>query len=244
MTGRRAMFSPWPLTPAVKTILISCGAIWLACVVFVQWAEWPLPYEVLRLEPDRVIVSLEVWRLATWIWVHDPGGLYHVLLNGLFLWMFGGSLELAWGSRAFWKYYLICGLGSGGVVLVFGAIFDPATPVVGASGAIYGLVIAWVFVNPERPVWLFGLFPIKGKHFALIPIGFALADFLLRAPGVSHAAHLGGMAIGALLITGYWRPGKLAARLRYLWLRRRLKVHEGESRGPGNGRTLHRVLDG
>ncbi|HUT76493.1 MAG TPA: rhomboid family intramembrane serine protease [Polyangia bacterium] len=243
MTGRRPMLSPWPFTPAVKSILVACGAIWLACVICVHWADFPTPYEVLRLEPNRVIGGLELWRLLTWIWVHDPDGLAHVLLNGLFLWMFGGALELAWGSRAFWRYYLTCGIGSGVAVLACSAIFGAETPVVGASGAVYGLVIAWVFINPERPVWLFGLFPIKGRHFALIPIGLALADFLLRAPGVSHVAHLGGMAIGALLITGYWRPGRLAARLRTWRLRRGLRVHEGGARGPQSGRTLHRVRD-
>jgi membrane associated rhomboid family serine protease len=241
MMPRRAMLSPWPLTPAVRAILIACGAAWLACVLLVHWAGFPLPYEVLRLEPDRVAGDMELWRLLTWIWVHDPAGLAHVLLNGLFLWMFGGALELAWGSRAFWKYYLICGLGSGLVVLLFGLLFAPGIPVVGASGAIYGLVIAWVFVHPDRQVWLFGLFPIKGKHFALIPIGLALVDFLLRAPGVSHAAHLGGMAIGALLITGWWRPSRLAARLRLFLARRRLRVHPGGGGGPSGGRTLHRA---
>jgi len=115
--------------------------------------------------------------------------------------------------------------------------------VVGASGAVYGLVIAWVFVNPERQVWLLGLLPIKGKHFALIPIGLAVADFLLRAPGVSHAAHLGGMAIGALLITGWWRPSRLAARLRYFWMRRKLRVYEGRSASEDRGRTLHMVME-
>ena len=223
----RPTFALWPFTPAVKQIVIANGAIWLASVLLVVWAEWPAAYEVLRLEPGRVVGDLEIWRLATWMWVHDPTGLYHVLLNLLFLWMFGGTLEIAWGTRGFWRYYLLCGLISGVVVLLAGLLFDPETPVVGASGAIYGVVVAWIFVNPERRIWLFGVFPMKGKHFALIPIGFAVAGFLLRDSGVSHSAHLGGMAAGALLVTGYWRPRKLANRLRYFWIRRKLKIYQG-----------------
>ena len=105
--------------------------------------------------------------------------------------------------------------------------FAPDIPVLGSSGAIYGLVVAWAISYPNKIIYFFGLFPMKGKHFCLIPIGYALVDFLLGTKGVSHAAHLGGMAIGALLVTGFWRPQKAYQRLRYWWLRRKLKVLEG-----------------
>ena len=195
-------------------------------------------FTTLALIPERVAPGLELWRPLTYLWVHHPQDLWHILGNSLFLWMFGGVLEQSWGTRAFVKYYLVCGIGAGLIVLATGLLFDPEQVVVGASGAIYGLVVAWVIAFPNRVIFLFGIFPIKGKYFALIPIGFAVADFLMRGSGVSHAAHLGGMLIGALLVTGYWRPGKARARLRYWWLRRKIKMVEDKDRRsppPGGG---------
>ena len=122
---------------------------------------------------------------------------------------------------------------------MIGSIFHPDLATVGASGAIYGLVVAWAIVFPDRVIYFFGLFPIKGKYFALFPIGYALVDFLMRGSGVSHSAHLGGLAIGALLVTGYWRPSRLYNRARYMWLRRKLTVVEGGKKNkkppPGGG---------
>ncbi|MFO8070235.1 MAG: rhomboid family intramembrane serine protease [Polyangia bacterium] len=224
--GPRATFALWPFTPAVKRIVIACVAIWIVQVITRHWLHSNFFVEHLALSPQGVI-SGEVWQLLTWMWLHSDQELFHILMNCLFLWMFGGTLESAWGSRAFLRFYLICGLGSGVVVLLFGLLFGAELPTLGSSGAIFGLVAAWAISFPNRLVYLFGVIPIKGKHFALIPIVFALADFLLRGGGVSHSAHLGGMAIGALLVTGYWRPSKLAGRLRYWWLRRKLRVYEG-----------------
>jgi membrane associated rhomboid family serine protease len=220
------------MTRVVKWVLILNASIWLVMVIMVNWLDVTAPFEQLALTPDRVVGGLALWQPLTYMWVHSPVDLWHVLLNGLFLWMFGGVLEQAWGSRAFLRFYLICGIGAGLVVLLSGLLFDPETKVVGASGAIYGLVVAWAITYPNRRIYLFGLIPIRGLYFALIPIVFALADFLMRGSGVSHAAHLGGMAIGALLVTGYWRPRKLAARLRYWWLRRKIRIVEDKNRRP------------
>ena len=221
----------WPMTPMVKRLLIILASVWLAEVVCALWLGIGAIVDHLALTPVLVYPGLELWQPFTYMWLHSPANFLHILLNGLFLWMFGGSLELAWGGRAFLKFYLICGLGAGLIVFAAGLVFDPETKVLGASGAIYGLVIAWAIAFPNRLIYLFGLFPIKGKHFVLIPIGFAVLEFLTRAEGVSHTAHLGGMAIGALLVTGYWRPGKAYRQLRYRRLRRRLRMLEGERQG-------------
>jgi membrane associated rhomboid family serine protease len=228
------------MTPMVKRLLIICGAVWLLEVIVTLWLNMDAFIVHFALTPARVFPGLEIWQLSTWMWLHSPTDLFHILFNCLFLWMFGGTLELTWGSKAFLRFYLICGIGAGIVVLVFGLIFDPTTKVLGASGAIYGLVAAWAISFPNRIIYFFGIFPMKGKHFALIPIGFAVLDFLTRAQGVSHAAHLGGLAIGALLVTGYWRPSKAIRRLRYIWLRRKLRVLEGDgARKPPEGRYWH-----
>lgn len=234
-------FAAWPMTKAIKVILIVNGSVWLTMVLLVNWFDLTWPFEQLAITPGRVVGDLALWQPLTYMWVHSPVDLWHIVLNSLFLWMFGGVLELNWGTPGFVRFYLICGIGAGLVVLLSGLLFDPETKVVGASGAIYGLVVAWALTFPDRRIYLFGLIPIRGLYFALIPIVFALADFLMRGQGVSHAAHLGGMAIGALLVTGYWRPRKLANRIRYWWLRRKIRVVEdaGRRKPPPDGGYWH-----
>jgi membrane associated rhomboid family serine protease len=205
----------------VKKLLIANAVIWLLSVLTVR-AGFPEIYELLALRPADVLGAGWVWQLATYMWLHSASDFMHILLNSLFLWMFGGSLEQMWGGRAFLKFYLICGVSAGVVVLVSGWWLSPGASTVGASGAVYGLVAAWALVLPRRLVYLFGVLPIKGWVFAVIPIGFALLEFITGSTsGVSHAAHLGGLATGALLVTGYWRPSRLFA----LWQRRKRRRH-------------------
>ena len=219
--------------------LIINGAVWLVLVISVNWMDALSLNDHLALTPQRVYPGLELWQPFTYMWLHSTVDFSHILFNSLFLWMFGGALEQAWGTRAFIRFYLTCGIGAGLVVFVIGSFFHPDLATVGASGAIFGLVVAWAIVFPDRVIYFFGLFPIKGKYFALFPIGYALVDFLMRGSGVSHSAHLGGLAIGALLVTGYWRPSRLYNRVRYIWLRRKLKVVEGGKKNkkppPGGG---------
>ncbi|MDD5307486.1 MAG: rhomboid family intramembrane serine protease [Deltaproteobacteria bacterium] len=236
---QRASFAGWPLTPAVKAILIANAAVWLVEIVTVRWFGVATLVEHLAVTPALVWPGLELWQPFTYMWLHSPSDFSHILFNMLFLWMFGGTLEQSWGTRAFVRFYVICGAGAGLVVFLTGLAFAPGTPVLGASGAIYGLVVAWAVAFPNRIIYFFGIFPMKGKHFVLIPIGYAVVDFLMAASGVSHAAHLGGMAVGALLVTGFWRPRKLASRLRYWWLRRKLKVLEGARRDEPPGGWVH-----
>ena len=237
----RRRFAVWPMTPAIKWILIVNGSLWLVMVILVNWLDFSWLVDQLAIKPDKVIVSHTYWTPLTYMWIHDPTGLWHILLNSLFLWMFGGVCEQHWGTSGFLRFYLICGIGAGLLIWLVGELVDSETPVVGASGAIYGVVVAWVFAFPNRVIYVFGLFPIKGKWFALIPIGFALVDFLLRGEGVSHTAHLGGMGIGALLVTGYWRPRKLYNRIRYWQMRRKIRVVEdaNKRKPPPDGGYWH-----
>lgn len=225
------------MTPFMKRILVANVAVWLVEVISVNFIGTAALLEHLALTPVRVVGGLEIWQVATYMWLHSPTDFSHILFNCLFLWMFGGTLEVAWGSRDFLRFYLTCGVGAGVVVLAAGLFVDPMMPVLGASGAIYGLVVAWAIAYPNRLIYFFGIFPMKGKHFVLIPIFFAVADFLTRAQGVSHAAHLGGMIIGALLVTGLWRPDKLKRQIRYWLMRRRIRMVERDDRDgpPGSG---------
>ncbi len=234
---RAGIQSGWTTTPTVKKIIIINAVIWAVELFTVYWLETLEPIKLFAVTPNDVFSNLRVWQPFTYMWLHSVDDMLHILLNMLFLWMFGCTLESRWGKRGFLRFYLYCGIGAGLTVIASGILLAPDTPVLGASGAVYGLVAAWAIMYPNQVIYFFGIIPMKGKHFVLIPIGFAVFDFLTRSKGVSHAAHLGGMAVGALLVTGYWRPDKLKNRLRYWYLRRKLTVYEGKKTGspPGGG---------
>lgn len=199
----------------------------------------------LGLKPSAVVEQFEVWQVFTYFWLHslrDPG---HLIWNLLTLWLFSGPIERHWGTAKYVRFYLICGFGAGLFVLAAGLLWDPNIMTVGASGAILGLVAAFGILFPNLPVYIFGVFPMKGRTlailFAVISTGIPL---IYVGANVSVAAHVGGLVIGALLATEYWRPDRLIRRIRLARARRRLKVLEGgrnrdHGQGNGSGRTLH-----
>jgi membrane associated rhomboid family serine protease len=228
---RNITFAAWPLTRAVKIILIINAAVWLVTVLLSKVSNGNFLYLNLALTPHAVFPEFHIWQPFTYMWLHDIRGFSHILFNSLCLWMFGGALEQDWGTKRFVKFYLICGVGAGLVVFLTGMLFDPYAPVVGASGAIYGLIAAWAIINPNRQIYIFGVFPIKAKIFVMIPIGYALLDFIVGGSGISHSAHLGGLAIGALYSSGYWHPSRIINRLHYWFLEKKLKTLEKETKG-------------
>lgn len=133
-----------------------------------------------------------VWTLFTYMFLH--GGFSHILFNMLALWMFGSMLERVWGSREFLKYYLLTGLGGGLCYALFN--MNSPVPTVGASGAIYGLLLAYAVLFPENVIYIWFVIPVKAKYFAII---FGVIEFLASfnpESGVAHLAHLGGMVMG------------------------------------------------
>ena len=181
----------------------------------------------LGLRPSSVVGGLELWQPFTYFWLHssrDPG---HLFWNLLTLWLFSGPLQRAWGTKAFIRFYLICGFGSGLVVLAAGLLWNPNMLTVGASGAILGLVAAFGILYPDLPVYIFGVFPIKGRTLAIIFAILSTGVPLIYPSHVSVAAHIGGLALGALITTGYWKPERILRRIRLARARRRLKALEG-----------------
>lgn len=140
------------------------------------------------------------WGMVTYMFVH--AGLWHLLMNLLFVFFFGPPLEERWGSDMFIKFYLVCGLG--GVLLSFA--FSGAT-IVGASAACYGLMLAFALAWPEQPVYIWGMFPVRVKWLVafLVALSFASAIGPSR-DGVAHLAHLGGAVAGFLLVKSGWMP--------------------------------------
>jgi len=218
------------LTPAIKTILIACTAVFLLqtlLALFVSAKAENLFVRYFGLVPFAVLRGY-VWQLFSYLFLH--GGLGHLLINMFVLWMFGADLERAWGKRKFYFYYFLCGIGAGVInVIVKALIYPPDSlamnqPTIGASGAIYGVLIAAAVLFPDRQVWLIP-FPVTLPMRAYVAIMAAIEFFgTLGSSGdnVSHVCHLGGMLVGYL----YLRRGSFlfGFRNRYSdWKRRRLR---------------------
>lgn len=134
------------------------------------------------------------WQLVTYLFMH--GGFWHLFLNMLALWMFGMELENIWGSKKFLTYYLMCGVGAGLATILITPLFTAIQlPTVGASGSVYGILVAFGMLFPNREIYLYFLFPIKAKYFVVI---YMLIELLSVGSntGIAHVAHLGGGLVG------------------------------------------------
>ena len=190
-------FGGFMMTPMVKRLLIANVATFVLLLMLPE-RMWVL--EWLAFRPDRVLTR--PWGAITYMFVHAD--LIHLLVNMLVVFFFGPPLEDRWGSREFLRYYLICGMG--GVLLSF--LLAPGAPIVGASAACYGLMLAFAMSWPDAPIYVWGIFPVKAKYL----VGFFfLLTFVqaFGAPGgpVAHMAHLGGLLTGLVYIRADWRPG-------------------------------------
>jgi membrane associated rhomboid family serine protease len=191
-----SFFSSGYFPNGVKWLLISNVAIFVLMYLAAgsSFLDSIVPW--LTLRPYYVIHYFAIWQLATYLFLH--GGIWHLLVNMFTLWMFGVTLEKDWGTRRFLKYYFICGIGAGICdVLVNALLGNWYTSTIGASGAIYGLLLAFGVLYPDTTILFSFLFPIKAKYFVMIYGGIELLAALgTRNSGVSNVAHLGGMMFG------------------------------------------------
>jgi membrane associated rhomboid family serine protease len=202
------------LTPVVRTLLLLNGLVFLGELVYpaplISWfALWPgglLGGSGWGLGMPH----FWPWQIITYAFLH--GGLLHLALNMYALWLFGTRLEYVWGERVFTVYYFSCAIGAALTQLVVSELAllqgFPAYPVLGASGAVFGLLLAFGVLFPETELMLlFPPIPIKAKWFV---IGYGAIELFAgvtgTVAGVAHFAHLGGMVTGFLLLR-YWRRG-------------------------------------
>lgn len=162
---------------------------------------WPLSNGFDAFSPGA---SFMPWQLLTYAFLH--GGFNHLFFNMLALFMFGAPLEQTWGHKRFLTYYLVCVAGAGLCQLLMAWFTQSGAPVVGASGGVFGLLLAYGMLFPnQRVMLLFPPIPMKARTFVIV---FGAIELLLGAtgwqPGVAHFAHLGGMLFGWLMIR-YWR---------------------------------------
>lgn len=134
-----------------------------------------------------------IWQPVTYMFMH--GNLWHILINMFVLWMFGSELDMIWGKTNFLKYYFITGIGSGLVWLLFN-LGNTHAVLIGASGAIYGILLAYGLMFPNRTVYLYFMIPIKVKWFVIILGAIAFFSSFSMTSNISHLTHLSGMVIG------------------------------------------------
>lgn len=150
------------------------------------------------------------WQLVSYMFLH--GGISHLFFNMFALWMFGMDIENLWGTKKFLFYYFLCGIGAGVANLLIAPMFGPTAPTIGASGAVYGILVAFGYLFPNRPIYLYFFVPIKAKYLIVIymAIEFFSASSSLNS-GIAHVAHLGGGIIGFIyLLITYKRLGNIS----------------------------------
>ncbi len=185
-------------------LLVNIGIFVLDYVLRASRAN--LFFHNFALVPVQVMQTFAVWQLVSYLFLHSS--ISHILWNMLGLWMFGAPLERLWGTARFLRFYFTCGIFAGITVVVLAYIFGGTeVPTVGASGAIYGILMAYGLMFPDQTI-LFGfLIPMKSKYFVMI-IGAIVflqsysATVGGQPNGVAVVAHLGGLLAGYLLLRG------------------------------------------
>ena len=217
-SGVSYSFGPGPLTPAIKAIMIANGA------AFVITFFLPDLIVLFGLRPADLFGKFAAWQLVTYMFVH--GGPTHLLFNMLMLWMMGVELERMWGTVYFTKFYFACGIGAGLTQVFLGVLpfpfadqfYYPST--IGASGAIYGVLLAYALYFPTRPILMFFIFPVPAKYFVMILGAIALLFAAGGGGGVAHTAHLGGLVTGYFYLKG--KRINVFSELQYRYLKWRI----------------------
>jgi membrane associated rhomboid family serine protease len=209
-------FGPGGLTTAIKALIIA-NVVMFVLSMFVQSIT-----EYLGLMPAAIFQQFRIWQPFTYMFLH--GTLSHILFNMLALWMFGTELERMWGTPAFLRYYFATGVAAGLTTILVSMLPFAMTArlfysvTIGASGAIYGLLLAYGVTFPTRPIYIYFLFPIQAKYFVMIMGGIALLSAMGdTGGGIAHITHLGGLVAGYALLRG--RRFSPAAEVRYRFLR-------------------------
>jgi membrane associated rhomboid family serine protease len=201
------------VTPAIRNLIIACTGVFLVQTLLELFSprSSALMLRELGLVPYLVTHGLRLWQPVTYLFLH--GGLWHLLFNMLFLWMFGCDLERSWGRQRLYNYFFLTGIGAALINILVKTILDPrgvgsaTVPTIGASGAIYGILLASAVLYPDRRIWLIP-FPVM-IPMKIYVLGAGAIEFFstLGSTGdnVSHVTHLGGMLVGYLYLRrGSW----------------------------------------
>jgi membrane associated rhomboid family serine protease len=222
-------FGPGPISTALKALIGANAVMFLAQLIS------PVVTDVLGMHPAFVVQYGWIWQLATYMFLH--GGVFHILFNMLALWMFGAELERIWGTRYFLKFYFGTGIGAAVLTVLLSLLpFDFAeqlhrSNVIGASGAIYGLLLAYAIYFPDRPILMI-VFWVPARICVAILGAIALVTSFSEVGGVANATHLGGLLVGYLMLKGAKMHPLSEVKYRYLkWkinrVRKKFDVYSG-----------------
>ena len=230
-------YKPALFTDAIKILVsVNFGIFLLQTIARTEGMFFPL----FGLVPKLVWSEFMLWQPFTYLFFH--GSIWHVLINMFVLWMFGSELERLWGKEHFLKFYFVTGVGAGLVTIIFG--LNSMTPIVGASGAVYGVLLAYGLTYPNRTVYLYGIIPIKSLWFV---IGIGVIAFMSSFDNVSqisHLTHLSGMMIGYLMLKRPVRFNDLWFTIRKRTLEYKIKHEEKKvSQHQAIEREIDRILD-
>jgi len=200
------------LTPVVRSIIMVNACVWFVLVIILQglFSDKNIVFHFLGLVPSKIISHFWFWQIFTYLFVHATG-FFHIFFNMFALWMFGTELERLWGSRFFLIYYFVCGVGAGLIYLIsllLGISFFETNPnsifipMVGASGAIFGILFAYGLIFSERIIFFMMIFPIKARYFTILIGLIEFASLVNSGTGgpISHLAHLSGFISGFLFL--------------------------------------------
>lgn len=224
-------FGPGPLTPAVRMLLYANIGMYVLSFIF------PI-VDYLGLVPKQVIEAQWLWQPVTYMFLHARNPT-HILFNMLILWMFGVELERMWHTKFFVKYYFVTGVGAGLLSVAIALLPFAATSgtynvnIIGASGALYGLLLAYALYFPDRPILMLLFFPVPAKYFVMILGAIAFITSIEGGGPVAATTHLAGLLVGYIYLQG-GRGGGLTAEIKYRYLkwkmnrmRRKFDVYSG-----------------
>jgi len=199
-----------PLSPIVKRTMIITVGIWLVVQVILGQFFKIQAWDIFILHPYQVIEKFYVWQLFTYMFFHAISP-FHLLFNMLMLWFFGAELEKHWRSKFFALYYFLSGIGAALIYCLAVGLYSAYTgvrtplviPVMGASGALFGLLLAFGIIFGENVIYFLGLFPMKAKYFVMIAGALDFASLLssgVAGGEVAYLAHLGGLVSGYIIL--------------------------------------------
>ncbi|MBI4249690.1 MAG: rhomboid family intramembrane serine protease [Elusimicrobia bacterium] len=183
------------MTPAVQALMAANVGVY-----FLQMLVGPDMTGIFGLVPLRISKNLWLWQMGSYLFLH--GSAMHLFFNLFALWMFGRVVEANWGAREFLKYYFITGLGA--ALLSVATSPNSPVPVIGASGAVYGLLVAFAMLYPDATIYLYFLIPMSARQLAIL---FGVIEFVSipSSPGIARFAHLGGMITGFVYLRWWWK---------------------------------------
>jgi membrane associated rhomboid family serine protease len=227
-------FGPGSISPFIKVMLIFNAAVYLT-----QYFSSLRLELLLGLTPANFFSEFPnlLFQPLTYMFLH--GNFWHIFFNMFALWMFGSEIEFAWGSWKFGKFYVLGGLAGATLTLIFQS--TSAIPIVGASAAIYGILVAYWLMFPERFLYIYLLIPVKVKW--AIP-GMMLLGFLFGGSNVAHLAHLGGAIFGLIYLKTNWKWIKFGSLIKGLsYKRKEAKLEKRRMRAEETMKRVDEILD-